>query len=220
KDISAFDVMLESEEADTTFSLIEQQFLKDVQKVFDEKKAQQPSYYESKLNKLKNEYQINYDLTDKELITIVGISESVSSFINTLHSNDHVTNILYPQEVSKAVIVSPAFLLLQTGGCNSKSARYNYTAPDCSFNPNWGEIGGAGAMGAATGILGATAYMGYGAATGSMFGPAGSAAGAASAYGLGGFWGGVTGSGSEYMDQLMRWKKFMEEKGEEQTDER
>src|SRR5699024_3314939 len=131
KDISAFDVMLESEEADTTFSLIEQQFLKDVQKVFDEKKAQQPSYYESKLNKLKNVYQINYDLTDKELITIVGISESVSSFINTLHSNDHVTNIPYPQEVSKAVIVSPAFLLLQTGGCNSKSARYNYTAPDC-----------------------------------------------------------------------------------------
>lgn len=29
--------------------------------------------------------------------------------------------------------------------------RKNYTNPDCSFNPDWREIGGSGAMGAATG---------------------------------------------------------------------
>lgn len=113
KDTSAFDVMLESEEADTVFSMVEQQFLKDVQKVFD-KKGQQASYYESKLYKLQSKYQSRYDLTDKEFVTIVGISESVGSFLTTINQSwaQSASSLSFPEKVNKAGMFSPPALLL------------------------------------------------------------------------------------------------------------
>jgi len=212
KDTSAFDVLLQSEEADTSFTEIEKSFLKEAQKVF-KSEDREASYYISKLTDMEKEYRDSYDLNDKEFATIVGISQSVKSFIKNLYqAKDELTKTIGKKHtVEYASIHSPALLLLQTDNpCDSPEARENNTAPDCSFDADWTEIGGKATMGAALGMLGTTSRLGYYAASGSVFGP-GSAAAAAGDFAFSGAVGAASGGVGSYLDQYDRHKEWIEE---------
>jgi hypothetical protein len=209
KSTTALDVFMQSEKADTVFSKTEKQFLKDAQKVF-EAGDKQGSYYRSKLENLKEEYLNSYDLTDKELATIAGISESVGTFIENLSkSKDQLVRLKKSTNVNQATVFKPAFLL-QTEECGEAEAEDNYTAPDCSFTPNWEEVGGAATLGAAMGMLGTTSRLGYYAASGTVFG-AGSAAAAAGDFAFSAVAGAGSGSVTRLLEQYNRHQEWIEE---------
>ena len=158
KSVSAFDVMLNSREADTTFSDITKKYLRDVQKVFN-KHHKSPSFYISKLQKLAKMYQLQYSLTNKEYIVIIGISKSVSTYLDILnHSN--IKRLAYSSKDSKRQKITPNIPLLKTdsgeGGANCQ-----YTDNNGNFDPDWGDVAFAGVMGAGVSMLNFTTQMGW-----------------------------------------------------------
>lgn len=210
QNISAFDVLLQSEKADTNFSKIEKRFLQETQEIFDTKNKQ-ASFYVSELDRLEKEYQTTYDLTDKEFATIVGISKSLSGFIGTLDKFKYqASSLSHPnRNINIAGIVTSA-LLLQTGqmDCGDpQEAIEHYTGPNGEFAPDLSAIGLSSTLAATLGMTGYTARMGYYALAGAVF-PAGSATAAAIDFAVTGVSGAVSGATGELVRQLSVHREY------------